>query len=433
MPAGGWAWRSAIQAPHYQTDRDVGAASVGEGLLAAYAVTRDARYLRAAEAAGDFLLGVAEPDAGGLRWPDWADPDGRVRPRTSRASTTARPGSATTSGSLSSVTHSRAFAPLRSVECAGSSRRRRDGPARRPRAPGAGRTTRPGASPTTASAWARRGSCSRSTRSPTPPATARCRTYARAGAARLRALTANGTARCRRSDGRDARDRLPERLGRRGVHVPRALRARSRSGRSRDGTRLLGWVNDQAVARRRGGRQLAARRTTRRPAARASSSAPPASPGSTCGPPRRPATAPTARSRAGPASGCAASPPRRRVGRAARRPRHSGSRRARQRRGGDRLGPRGPRPRRLDPACRIGPPRGRRLPDCTRGRARRARDALVREPDWRAPRLPAEPSWHWGSAGIAAFAARLAGWSGQAPGGQRRGELLTVADMIRRP
>ena len=33
-------------------------------------------------------------------------------------------------------------------------------------------------------------------------------------------------------------------------------------------------------------------------------------------------------------------------------------------------------------------------------------------------RLRAEPSWHWGAAGIAAFAARLAGWSGQAPGGQ---------------
>jgi hypothetical protein len=35
--------------------------------------------------------------------------------------------------------------------------------------------------------------------------------------------------------------------------------------------------------------------------------------------------------------------------------------------------------------------------------------------------LPAEPSWHWGSAGIAAFAARLAGWSGRGPGGQRTG------------
>src|SRR4249920_387304 len=77
MPAGGWAWRSSIQAPHHQTDRDVGAASIGEGLLAAYAVTGDARYRRAAVAAGDFLLGVAEPAAGGLRWPDWADPSGK--------------------------------------------------------------------------------------------------------------------------------------------------------------------------------------------------------------------------------------------------------------------------------------------------------------------------------------------------------------------
>ncbi len=32
--------------------------------------------------------------------------------------------------------------------------------------------------------------------------------------------------------------------------------------------------------------------------------------------------------------------------------------------------------------------------------------------------LPAEPSWHWGAAGIAAFAARLAGWTGQTPDGQ---------------
>ena len=77
MPRGGRAWRSSIQAPHYQTDRDVGAASIGEGLLASYAVTRDVRYLRAAVAAGDFLLGVAEPAAGGLRWPDWADPNGQ--------------------------------------------------------------------------------------------------------------------------------------------------------------------------------------------------------------------------------------------------------------------------------------------------------------------------------------------------------------------
>jgi hypothetical protein len=76
MPSGGWAWRSAIQAPHYQTDRDVGAASVGEGLLAAYAVTGDARHLHAATEAGDYLLGVAEHVGDGVRWPDWADPSG---------------------------------------------------------------------------------------------------------------------------------------------------------------------------------------------------------------------------------------------------------------------------------------------------------------------------------------------------------------------
>jgi hypothetical protein len=76
MPRGGWAWRSEIQAPHHRTDRVLGAASIGEGLLAAYAVTGDARYRRAAVGAGDFLLGVAEPEDGGLRWPDWADPDG---------------------------------------------------------------------------------------------------------------------------------------------------------------------------------------------------------------------------------------------------------------------------------------------------------------------------------------------------------------------
>src|SRR4051794_31110188 len=76
MPAGGWAWRSSIQAPHFQTDRDVGAASVGEGLLAAHAVTHDARYRRAAVSAGDYLLGVAEPAGGRLRWPPRGEPAG---------------------------------------------------------------------------------------------------------------------------------------------------------------------------------------------------------------------------------------------------------------------------------------------------------------------------------------------------------------------
>ena len=38
----------------------------------------------------------------------------------------------------------------------------------------------------------------------------------------------------------------------------------------------------------------------------------------------------------------------------------------------------------------------------------------------RRPRLRAEPSWHWGAAGIAAFAARIAGWSGRGPSGLPR-------------
>jgi hypothetical protein len=32
--------------------------------------------------------------------------------------------------------------------------------------------------------------------------------------------------------------------------------------------------------------------------------------------------------------------------------------------------------------------------------------------------LKAEPSWHWGAAGLGAFAAHMAGWSASGPGGQ---------------
>ena len=147
MPEGGSAWRSAIQAPHHHTDRDVGAASIGEGLLAAYAVTHDARYLRAARAAGDFLLGVAEPAAGGLRWPDWADPDGR---RSDTHFTSFDDGAAGISDylwRLSEVTHDVAFphGRARRHALAGRTGRRPILPGR-PRAPGAGRTTRTGAS-----------------------------------------------------------------------------------------------------------------------------------------------------------------------------------------------------------------------------------------------------------------------------------------------
>ena len=91
MPRGGRAWRSSIQAPHYQTDRK-SVRPLRHGLLASYAVTRDIRYLRAAVAAGDFLLGVAEPAAGGLRWPDWADPNGLRSTTHFTSSTTAQRG-----------------------------------------------------------------------------------------------------------------------------------------------------------------------------------------------------------------------------------------------------------------------------------------------------------------------------------------------------
>jgi hypothetical protein len=66
----GWAWPSAIQAPEVNTDRDVGAASVGMGFIAAYQTTGEHIYLHAAEEAADWLESVAEPARGGLRWPN---------------------------------------------------------------------------------------------------------------------------------------------------------------------------------------------------------------------------------------------------------------------------------------------------------------------------------------------------------------------------
>ena len=74
-PRPGEAWRSVIQAPNFQTDRDVGAASVGMGLIAAYDVTGDERYLAAAQGAADFLIAAERPKGGG-RWPDFFDPSG---------------------------------------------------------------------------------------------------------------------------------------------------------------------------------------------------------------------------------------------------------------------------------------------------------------------------------------------------------------------
>jgi hypothetical protein len=66
----GWAWPSAIQKPQVNTDRDVGAASVGMGFIAAYQTTGRRAYLHAAEQAADWLVSVAEPSRGGLRWPN---------------------------------------------------------------------------------------------------------------------------------------------------------------------------------------------------------------------------------------------------------------------------------------------------------------------------------------------------------------------------
>ncbi|HLY05103.1 MAG TPA: hypothetical protein VKR31_05095 [Rhizomicrobium sp.] len=71
----GSAWKSVVQAPHYQTDRDVGAASAGMGFLAAYDTTGNEAYLKAASAAGDFLIAAQVPNESG-RWPDYYDPSG---------------------------------------------------------------------------------------------------------------------------------------------------------------------------------------------------------------------------------------------------------------------------------------------------------------------------------------------------------------------
>ena len=71
----GSAWKSVIQAPHYQTDRDIGAAGVGMAFLAAYDTTGNAAWLKSASAAGDFLLAAQTPGQSG-RWPAYYDPAG---------------------------------------------------------------------------------------------------------------------------------------------------------------------------------------------------------------------------------------------------------------------------------------------------------------------------------------------------------------------
>ncbi|MEJ2867533.1 lanthionine synthetase LanC family protein [Actinomycetospora sp. OC33-EN08] len=76
-PEGGSVWRSVIQAPHRQVDRDVGAAGIAAGLLAVADGAPDPgvrdRALDTARDAADFLL-VAQRGPG--RFPDYVDPDG---------------------------------------------------------------------------------------------------------------------------------------------------------------------------------------------------------------------------------------------------------------------------------------------------------------------------------------------------------------------
>jgi Lanthionine synthetase C-like protein len=66
----GWAWPSSIQAPQVNTDRDVGAASVGMGFIAAYQTTGKRVFLHAAQEAADWLVSIAEKSHGGLHWPN---------------------------------------------------------------------------------------------------------------------------------------------------------------------------------------------------------------------------------------------------------------------------------------------------------------------------------------------------------------------------
>ena len=250
MPEGGWAWRSSIQAPHYQTDRDVGAASIGAGLLAAYAVTGDARYRRAAVSAGDFLLGVAEPAAGGLRWPDWADPNGE---RSATHFTSFDDGAAGISDYLwrlvSRDAASGASGTGRWRACAGWSRRPTARPAPSRRARGGGQTIRPGASATTASAWARRASSSRWMRSPTGPA---IRPSAPTHVPAPRGF--GSSPRMERARCRAARENATPDTGFLSGSAGAAYMFLERYARDRDpadlatARGLLRWVNDQAVA-----------------------------------------------------------------------------------------------------------------------------------------------------------------------------------------
>ena len=419
MPKGGWGWRSSTQAPHFQTDRDVGAAGIGEGLLAAYAVTHDTRYRRAAVAAGDFLLGIAEPAAGGLRWPDWADPNGR---RSTTHFTSFDDGAAGISDylwRLFRVTHHRRFragalagmrwlvARARGESCPETACwwRWTDDPSWRVAYNGVGMGQ--AGLVLTFDAFADR------------TGNATFRAHARAGASRLRRLTRNGARPLPRGS-EDATVETGFLAGSAGAAYMFLVRyAHDRDPRDLAAAqRLLRWVNDQAVAVPSGGLRWPLARDDRSSAS-----------GFELG------TAGIAwvNLRAARATG---DPEYREVARrAASWLRHV------QIAGGAwrELPANGRSPLHigldsgaagigwvLEDVARAGldtaANRGAARSALAGIRERAAHDRLGAfwyENRTRGhPRLRAEPSWHWGSAGIAAFAARLAGWSGRGPGGQ---------------
>ena len=378
------------------------------------------RYRRAAVAAGDYLLGVAEPAAGGLRWPDWADPDGE---RSTTHFTSFDDGAAGISDylwKLYRVTRARRFragalAGMRWVVS---------------RAEGAD-------CPETACAWtwtddpewrvAYNGvgmgqagivlaldAFADRTGDPT------FRAYARAGAARLRELTANGT----RPLPRGSEDPTLE-TGFLSGSAGAAYMFLDRWAHDRDpadlatARGLLRWVNDQAIADASRGLSWPISRGQRRRAGRLRARGGGHRVGQPAGLPRhRRSRVP----RRGAPGGHLAAVGRDRglgLGRAPRRPdgarSTSGSTAARPGSAGCW------RTSRARASSR--PPTGAAARAALDGlRADAGRDRLgafwyENRTDGRR-RLRAEPSWHWGSAGIAAFAARLAGWSGRGPGGQ---------------